>query len=522
MTKLVDINPDHANVVQEILRKNLPSGVAVWVFGSRADWTTKDYSDLDLALEGYSALDQSTIVEIKTAFEESDLPYKVDIIDLNQVSDSFRQIVEDRKIFLISTFESKGSDGPWSALPFGDCAKLVRDEVLPADLNDVTCIGVEHIGEGTISLIGNGNASNVSGIKGRFRHGDILFGILHPYRRRIARADFDGLCSADVWVVRPTGKADADYLLYVMASKDFASMVMRYSEGTKMSRIKWESVSRCRIPVPPLRDQRTIASILKRLDSKIELNRRMNQTLEEMGRVLFKSWFVDFEPVRAKIEGRWHSGKPLSGLSDYLYNIIPNQFTDSDLGKIPYGWTVNTLKNHFNLTMGKSPPRYACNEEGDGLPFVDGGANFGLRYPKGKKHCRAPTRLAYAGSTLVSLSDPIGAVNIAWEKCGIGKGIAALRHRTGSESFTYYMVRSRQRDLKQCEEMKASSGAITKKHLEMMTTVEPPAGVIDYFDSCVSAWNERIRISTLESRSLMHQRDALLTKLISMPVKPER
>lgn len=96
MTSLVDINPDHLKTIQSILRENLPDGVAVWAFGSRADWTTKDTSDLDLALEGDSTLDHGTIDALKIAFEESSLPYTVDVVDLNRIGDSFRKIVESQ------------------------------------------------------------------------------------------------------------------------------------------------------------------------------------------------------------------------------------------------------------------------------------------------------------------------------------------------------------------------------------------------------------------------------------------
>lgn len=93
----IAINPDHLKIVWRILRENLPSGVTVWVIGSRANWTSKDSSDLDLALEGNSALDHGAIVALKTAFEKSSLPYEVDIMDINQIANSFRRIVEAQR-----------------------------------------------------------------------------------------------------------------------------------------------------------------------------------------------------------------------------------------------------------------------------------------------------------------------------------------------------------------------------------------------------------------------------------------
>jgi hypothetical protein len=85
-------------------------------------------------------------------------------------------------------------------------------------------------------------------------------------------------------------------------------------------------------------DRRAIAHILGTLDDKIELNRRMSETLEAMARAVFKSWFVDFDPVRAKMEGRWQRGQSLPGLPEHLYDLFPDSFEDSELGEIPKGW----------------------------------------------------------------------------------------------------------------------------------------------------------------------------------------
>jgi len=97
------------------------------------------------------------------------------------------------------------------------------------------------------------------------------------------------------------------------------------------------------VAIPPLPVQHAIAYILNTLDDKIELNRRMNETLEAMARALFKSWFVDFDPVRAKMEGRWRKGESLPGLPAHLYDLFPARLVDSELGEIPEGWEVGTL-----------------------------------------------------------------------------------------------------------------------------------------------------------------------------------
>ena len=108
------------------------------------------------------------------------------------------------------------------------------------------------------------------------------------------------------------------------------------------------------IPFPTLEieEQRAIAHILGTVDDKIELNRRMNQTLEEMARALFKSWFVDFDPVRAKLDGRWRPGESLPSLPAHLYHLFPDRLVPSQLGEIPEGWDVGVLRD-----VAESPKR---------------------------------------------------------------------------------------------------------------------------------------------------------------------
>jgi type I restriction enzyme S subunit len=118
------------------------------------------------------------------------------------------------------------------------------------------------------------------------------------------------------------------------------------------------------VEVPPLSEQRAIAHILGTLDDKIELNRKMAATLEAMARALFKAWFVDFEPVRAKMEGRWQRGQSLPGLPAHLYDRFPARLVDSELGEIPEGWGVGALNSLAEIEGGKQLPTAECKPAG--------------------------------------------------------------------------------------------------------------------------------------------------------------
>ena len=255
---------------------------------------------------------------------------------------------------LPDVMQEPSADGDLRTVSFGECATLIRENVSVPDSEDVPYIGLEHIGQGTLSLLAYGHSNSVTSTKARFQRGDILFGKLRPYFRKVVRAPFDGICSTDIWVVRAKEGVDLGFLYYCMASWPFVDFATAGAQGTRMPRAKWEHVSRYEIVLPPLAEQRSIAHILGTLDDKIELNRRMNETLEEMARALFKSWFVDFDPVRAKMEGRWQRGETLPGMPAELYDLFPDGMVDSELGEIPAGWEVKGLGDIIELAYGKA------------------------------------------------------------------------------------------------------------------------------------------------------------------------
>ena len=412
----------------------------------------------------------------------------------------------------------------WAAKRFDECAELIRDTVDPSDMRGVPYIGLEHIAEGQLALAGHGSTEQVTSIKSRFRKGDILFGKLRPYFRKVVIAPFDGVCSTDIWVVRARQGIDLRYLFYWMASYEFIEESTRASEGTRMPRAQWEFVGRIEKPVPPLKDQQAIACILGALDDKIELNRRMSQTLEAMARAIFKSWFVDFDPVRAKAAVRrehpdWTNAQvsraACPNLKPEIAELFPDRLVESELCEIPEGWSASTVRQHFRLTMGQSPPGSTYNENGEGMPFYQGRTDFGFRFPTRRVFCTAPTRFAETGDTLVSVRAPVGDLNIANERCAVGRGVAAIRHRSGSRSFTYYSMNHLGEHFSQFEAEGTVFGCINKADFERLPFVVPVPDILAVFDRIVLPLDDRLETNERQSLILASIRDALLPKLIS-------
>ena len=303
------------------------------------------------------------------------------------------------------------------------------------------------------------------------------------------------------------GQADYRYLFYQLLHA--RPRIKSLSTGAAQQNLSGRLIKSLKFSFPSLSEQRTIAHILGTLDDKIELNRRMNETLEAMARALFKSWFVDFDPVRAKMEGRD------TGLPQDIADLFPDRLVDSEMGEIPEGWEVTSLKDCMSLTMGQSPPGSTYNGRGVGLPFFQGRSDFGFRYPERRRFCSAPTRIADPEDTMVSVRAPVGDINMAWERCCIGRGVAALRHRSGSSSFTYHSVWAMQRELREYEHTGTVFGAINKGQFEALKVIEPEPRVVSAFDSMSRHLDARTRSNVSESRALVALRETLLPKLIS-------
>ena len=299
---------------------------------------------------------------------------------------------------------------------------------------------------------------------------------------------------------------DPLFVFYFLKAIDFD----RFNSGSAQPSLNRNFIYPIPIHVPRPAEQKAIAAVLGALDDKIELNRRMNATLEAMARALFQSWFVDFDPVRAKLDGR-----PPPNLDPATAALFPDHLEDSPLGHIPIGWKVGSVVEGFNLTMGQSPPGDTYNEEGNGLPFYQGRTDFGFRFPTRRIYCSAPTRYAKPGDTLVSVRAPVGDINMANEECCIGRGVAAVRHKSGVTSFTYHSMANLYPDFARFEAEGTVFGSINKDSFEKLRFVIPPDDIIVAYERQAGPLDEQIRTLENQSRTLASLRDTLLPKLLS-------
>ena len=276
--------------------------------------------------------------------------------------------------------------------------------------------------------------------------------------------------------------------------------------------------------VGDLRSQAAIAQILGTLDDKIELNRKQNETLESMARALFKAWFVDFEPVRAKIEGRWQRGQSLLGLPAHLYDIFPDRLVESELGEIPEGWAIGSFSDAVEM-IGGGTPKTSVSEYWNGdIPWfsvVDTPASSDVFVVQTEKSITqsglngSSARLINKGTTIISARGTVGNLAIAGRDMTFNQSCYALRGKNGSGS--YFVFLSAQRMVEQLKAMAHGSvfSTITRQTFEAVRSVLPPENLRQQFEQSATGLFDAILCNVSESRSLAQLRDTLLPKLIS-------
>ena len=533
----IDIRPDHLRIVREVLHRRLPARVKVWVFGSRASWTTKDSSDLDLALEGDTEIPRRRLSELEAAFEDSELPYTVDVVDLRRISERFRRVVTRQRAPLPEDECPRsvdGNSGLWRRArieeiaekvamgPFGSSIKV--DTFTPSG---VPIISGQHLRGARVddapgfNFISEEHAERLRGAN--VQRGDVIF----THAGNIGQAAYVPMNSQyERYVV-----SQRQFYMRPRRSEvlpEFIAAYFKTPEGrhallANTSQVGVPSIAKpvtylrsIEIPVPSLSEQRTIAHVLGTLDDRIELNRRMNATLEAMARALFQSWFVDFDPVRAKMAGRD------TGLPKEIADLFPDRLVDSAIGRVPVGWTVAPLTELIDVNPKRLLPR------GQVAPYLDMAnmptrghvpnsvigrpAGSGMRFTNGDTLVARITPCLENGKT--AYVDFLGAREVGW---GSTEYIVLKPNPPLPDEFAYCVARSARFRQFAVQNMSGTSGRqrVPAAALAGFAVCAPPAPVAARFGCVVRSLFRRASRAVIESRALAVTRDTLLPKLIS-------
>ncbi len=396
MTGSIDLNPNHLAIVLGILAEHVPE-CEVRAFGSRASWTSRDYSDLDLAVVGEGKLHWRALARLKEAFEESRLPMQVDVLDWHGISESFREMIEGEYVVVKERVGSSAVRANWKTKTLGEVADIIMGQSPPGDtvssdhgvalLNGPTEFGAHHPTP----------VQFTTDARKRAHPGDLLFCVRGSTTGRMNWADQEYAIGRGVAAIRHRDEAALQPFVRGVIEGELPELLTQ-ATGSTFPNVSAHQLAE--IPYPNLgrSEQRAIAHVLGSLDDKIELNRRMNETLEEMARALFKSWFVDFDPVRAKTEGRWRRGESLPGLPADLYDLFPDRLVPSELGEIPEGWEVKPLGECIDVERGLSYKGSGLSPSGVPMhnlnSIYEGGGykNDGIKYYNGDHQPRHLTK----------------------------------------------------------------------------------------------------------------------------------
>ena len=327
------------------------------------------------------------------------------------------------------------------------------------------------------------------------RPGDIVLqmdGNVGRNKARISNEDCPMLIAQRVACLRAKENISQAFLYYIVVGKSFKDYLDSVKTGTSIQHISLKQIGDFEVTIPSsYSEQQRIADVLQALDEKIELNTRINHNLEEQAQALYKSWFVDFEPFK--------DGK----------------FVESELGMIPEGWRVGQLSEIAKITMGQSPSGTSFNEDGNGIVFYQGRTEFGFRFPSIRLFTTEPTRYAEPDSVLLSVRAPVGDVNIASQRCCIGRGLASIESISGNSSFILYTILSLRSTLDRYNGEGTVFGSVNRKELESLSVIIPPENIQNRFEQIASTLDEEIKSKSKELNQLSESRDSLLPRLMS-------
>ena len=298
----------------------------------------------------------------------------------------------------------------------------------------------------------------------------------------IKEEDPKGIISQALLILRADKNvAYQPFLKYFLMSPYGKSSITSRSDGSVQVNIaKRQVIENIDILLPPLPEQKAIAEVLSSLDDKIDLLTRQNKTLEDIAQAYFRKWFIEDACNK---------------------------------------WEVGKLGDEFNITMGQSPRGETYNDLKIGLPFFQGKAEFGFRFPLEKQYCSEPIKIAEKFDTLLSVRAPVGALNMAMYRCCIGRGLAVPIHKKGYKHYTFYKMKSLQEVFDTFDDDGTVFGSISREKFLSIDNVIPPEKLVCSFDNFARHIDLKIYENTIQIRTLAKLRDTLLPKLINGEIR---
>ena len=535
-TDQLHLLPRHQETLEALLREHLP-GIEVWAYGSRVNGQSHDGSDLDLVLRApdLQEVPIGPLADLTEALHDSTLPFLVEARDWARLPECFHREIERGYVVIQNAASEDGADSAsdWREVTLGEIAEIVGGSTPSTKESDNF--------DGEIPWL---TPKDLSGVHDRY---------ISRGTRNLSRKGLDS-CSAKLVpanTVLLSTRAPIGYVAIaanpISTNQGFRNLVThenicsefiyywlknntetleRHASGSTFREISGSALKQIRLRLPPLAEQLAIAHILGTLDDKIELNRRMNETLEAMAQALFKSWFVDFEPVRAKMEGRWRPDESLLGLPAYLYDLFPDRLVESELGEVPEGWEVKSLEQIVDLNPHEPMKRGTTAPYLNMAALSTSGPNpndavlrdftSGTRFRNGDTLLARITPCLENGKTAFVQTLPKGTVGWGSTEFIVMRAIPPV-----PPEYTYLLGRDTDFREHAIQNMTGTSGRqrVQVNALAHYLVPSPKADLWAQFSSLIRSMFGSIEAARKESCSLTAQRDALLPKLVSGTVR---
>jgi type I restriction enzyme S subunit len=537
MTAAMDITKEQRKTLLALLRRFIP-GVEVWAYGSRVKWTARPNSDLDLV--AFTTPEQQPLVsELKEALAESDLPFLVDFHVWNDVPERFHEIIR-KEYVVFQEAEKKRLGGDvateWETLTLDELGRIVTGKTpLTSNAdnfgNDVPFVTPSDMDERKVisSTMRYLTEVGVASVKGsRIPAGSVMVSCIGSDMGKTAIAGRDCVTNQQINSIVVDGRFSNEFVFYNLSTRK-AELQHLASGGSTLPILNKGDFAKIQITLPPLTEQKAIAHILGTLDDKIELNRRMNATLETLAQTLFQSWFVDFDPVRAKLDGR----KP-AGLDAATAALFPAHFQESPLGHIPQGWEVKTIEELAErVAMGPFGSDIKVSTfVPDGIPVISGQHLRGTLLDDSEfnfvteEHAdRLKRSNVQRGDVIFTHAGSIGQVAYIPETSRFERYIISQRQfymRCNRSVMSPFYIASYFKTLEGQHRLLANTSSTgvpsisqPVTYLRQLKMVVPPPALLKVFDASVSAIHLKMAQNDQQSRTLATLRDTMLPKLLS-------
>lgn len=292
------------------------------------------------------------------------------------------------------------------------------------------------------------------------------------------------------------------YLYYFFRSHYFNHLIKSRTEGSVIPHLYQRDFTEMEIPLPERDEQVRIEKMLSVLDKKIDNLKKQNQNLESIAKTLFKCWFIDFEFPNIE-------GKP--------YKSSGGKIINTELGEIPEGWNIGKLGDEFDILMGQSPDGNSFNESEDGTVFFQGRTDFGFRFPTIRLYTTEPKRMAEKADVLVSVRAPVGDINVAFENCCIGRGLATVK--SNFKSYCLYKIKSIKPKFNVFEMEGTVFGSLNKDNFNNIEVIIPDKKTMLAFNNVANSMDSKFFNNEKLIRNLSDIKDRLLPKLMSGQVR---